>query len=208
MQVKSWSAGIVVAFGVLFGLSTGASALVVAATGAVPSSPLDSSDFVSFGRTVNGSGTAFDEFWEFQYGSGSVKVTLENDNGSSIPAPAWETDITNLTLKAYADADGAIDGSVDYTLGSELGSLMLGPVQNGVTDLVVNGDEILTFFAALFTPGNFYAFRVEGETSGTQRGVYNVQVEVVPLPPAIWLFISALVSLVSFARIRRGGAPA
>jgi hypothetical protein len=55
-----------------------------------------------------------------------------------------------------------------------------------------------------------YVLRVSGTASGF-GGNYGVLLNVgdvaeVPLPPAVWLFISAIVGLVSFARKRRGRA--
>jgi len=203
MNMKRWFAGIAVTVALMFGASTGALAIV----STVPESPLDAGEFSSFSNQINGSGVAFTDYWEFVYNSGSLILTLENDNGFSDPNPPFDVDITGLQLALYEDSNAAA-GAV--TLGSQLGAT-LGPVASGVIDGLENPDLTALFAATLFTPGSNYVFVISGTTSVGQnvvRGRYNVELSSVPLPPAIWLFISALVGLVSFARIRRNGTPA
>lgn len=205
MRMKQWITGAAVGLALAVGIPTGASAVV--ATGTVPDSPIDIGDFSSFNSQIDGSGVAFTEYWEFVYGSGSLIVTLENDNGFSDPNPPYDVDITGLQLAVYQDTDAAA-GSV--TPGLQIGST-LGPVASGVIDGLENPDLTTLFAASLFAPGSNYVFVISGTTSVGQDvrlGRYNVELSSVPLPPAIWLFISALVGLVSFARIRRNGTAA
>jgi hypothetical protein len=69
---------------------------------------------------------------------------------------------------------------------------------------------LFTLTHADLSPAADYVLRVTGTAAGF-GGNYGVLLNVgdvsqVPLPPAIWLFISAIVGLVSLARRRRGQA--
>ena len=52
--------------------------------------------------------------------------------------------------------------------------------------------------------GSFIALFNDGGTDGDfDDFAVKISVSPVPLPPAVWLFISAILGLVSFTRIRR-----
>lgn len=203
MQMRNWITGVTVAVGLAFGMSTGASALV----GTVPGSPLNFTEFSgSFGNTIVGNGASVLDQWEFEYGSGSLDITLQNDTGgSTAPNPPWESNIAGLTLKIFEDDDNTVNSA--FIKGVQVGP-DLGAVTTATTAGTGNQDLTLRFFKNLFTPGDVYFLEITGTTTGLDRGIYNIEVNTVPLPPAIWLFLSALVGLVSFARIRRNGTPA
>lgn len=192
MQMKHWITGVTVAIALAFGMSTGASALVVeTATIGVPGShdygaaiPTGSFDD-SYAFTLSGADGTLDSF-----------TTVFNSQSANI-------DVSSVVVSLYSYA-GSLAVTDDPFDGSE-----------SFIASVSSASGTNPFFFTLsylgLTEGVQYFVQVVGDLAGeATSGNYSVNVNVsnVPLPPAIWLFISALVGLVSFARIRRNGTPA
>jgi hypothetical protein len=75
------------------------------------------------------------------------------------------------------------------------------------TDLatgVLSGGALALSYSGL-TSGVDYGFLFFGTITGTSGGFYagNFTVSAVPLPPAVWLFLSALIGLVGVVRRKR-----
>jgi hypothetical protein len=71
--------------------------------------------------------------------------------------------------------------------------------------LATGSGSLVTLNSSALTNGSTYGFLFNGAVSGTNGGVYagTYSVAAVPLPPAIWLFLSALIGLVGVVRSRR-----
>lgn len=99
-----------------------------------------------------------------------------------------------------ASSTGMLDFLVPFILTSGGG----GTAENGVA--ISTG---LSFALADFTPTSVIVLFDDSGT-GTDYDDFAVRISVsqVPLPPAVWLLLSAILGLVSFSRIRRGEARA
>lgn len=187
MQMKHWITGAAVTLALAFGLSTGASALVIDDLGtiAVPGA-------ANSGNTP--ASGMFSDQYEFQAANFANVLELTTTLNDS----SFNIDIAGVTVSLFKALAGVGVGNAPTADGAAL-----------ATAAGVAGTQVSLVFAGL-APATPYFIQVVGDASGTSGGNYSVQVNLsqVPLPPAIWLFISALVGLVSFARIRRGGAPA
>ncbi|MCG8544222.1 MAG: hypothetical protein MJE12_08450 [Alphaproteobacteria bacterium] len=93
-------------------------------------------------------------------------------------------------------------------LGLTLDLFTAANVQIPGTFLVPNGNGAAQFvnFAYGGLAAGDYFFKISGQLGpDAKNGQYAAEFSVseVPLPPAVWLFISAILGMVSFARIRR-----
>jgi hypothetical protein len=115
------------------------------------------------------------------------------------------TNNDNLQLFVYYSADLTSDptgGTV--TFGDPNTAPATGLVGSTAEVGTGGGNPFESLFLGNMLPGNYWAL-VVGQPNTTGGYTGTLSVSAVPLPPAIWLFISALVGLVSFARIRRNG---
>ena len=80
-----------------------------------------------------------------------------------------------------------------------------GPVSGGTADL-----QFELTVAGLFEPnakGNTFAAKISSQQGGNAGGfVSHGSVSQVPLPAAVWLFLSALAGLAVFSRRRKAAA--
>lgn len=142
----------------------------------------DSGDFATSVDVVTPSdnGDSFAHAWTFTLNeSAHIDGTLTNDN----TRPAF--DINGLSLQLFNAAD----------LTSNIGDTFVVPS---------SGFNPFVSFAYLNLPAGDYFFKVSGTVLGSD-GQYTSQfgVSEVPLPPAIWLFVSAILGLASVTRVRR-----
>lgn len=196
MKMKNWIMGVAITFALAFGMSTGASALVADFTGTLSNSPFDIGETGGATKEILGDqdgGHLFNHAWEFTLNSESNMSGTLTDNNTTRPS----FDLTDLVIALY--------NAADTTFTTALGTFACFTCNTDVDN------PFVSFAFGPLTAGD-YVFLVSGATtdSSTFNGQYTVQTSVsaVPLPAAIWLFISALVGLVSFARIRRDGTPA
>ncbi len=101
---------------------------------------------------------------------------------------------TGATPAGTTNTFGLLGGLVDFAFQSTIG----GTAANGA---IAAGISIA--FADL-GDGSFIALFNDGGTDADfDDFAVKIAVSPVPLPPAVWLFISAILGLVSFTRIRR-----
>jgi hypothetical protein len=86
---------------------------------------------------------------------------------------------------------------VDFKIPAAFDLLALGISQDGNPLGFTFAND--TFKFDVVTPGTLTANLVANPQDGTS-GFYAMQVMAVPIPPAIWLFLSALTGIVSVAR--------
>lgn len=197
MQARRWIRGVALGAALSFGVATNAFAAVVANdfTGSADcggDATCDIGEAVGFVRQVNeigtGDGTSYNDLYDFTLSSAS------NIIGSFF---------TNNTLSGFNTTGVSIELFYDPAgLNTSVGSFNV-PDGNGSIQSVA--------IAFLNLLAGDYRFVVDGFIPDDQsKGQYQLQANIsaVPLPPAIWLFISALIGLVSFARIRRNGTAA
>lgn len=107
----------------------------------------------------------------------------------------FSTDSTPVGTTAQVAFGGGLDFLVDFVLSSSGGGSAAngGPISPGLSFAFANITD--TSVILLFDDGGF----------GTDFDDMAIKVSVsqVPLPPAVWLLISAILGLVSFSRIRR-----
>ena len=153
-------------------------------------SPYNAGDLGSFNETVGtnsivGPNVGFFQAKTFtlnQFSSIAGAITANNTVAGF--------NILNLTLELFTAANVQIPGSF----------------------VVPNGDGAAPFinFAFGSLAAGDYFFKISGQIGPNSKdGVYSGEFNVseVPLPPAVWLFISAILGMVSFARIRRNKQP-
>jgi hypothetical protein len=186
MQLKRWAIALMTSGVLVLGIVSQASAVVV-----------------DFGvRDVTSTGTdAFGDFQahtqaeaqpftdSFNFGvNGDTAVTFElqvnNSQGRLIDVTTGSASLFSAELLA----GGASIGSGVFA------------TQNGV-----NGTTFTLAFANL-DPGIDYTLRVIGTVLAAAGGTYTFSANLsnVPLPAAVWLFLSALAGLATLARTRRG----
>jgi hypothetical protein len=153
-------------------------------------SSCDVGEGLGFSRTVEGStsdDTTYTDDYAFTLNeAATITGTVSANNTES---PFFNQ---NVTLALIFDPAGA----ATPVIGSP----------NPITLPNTNGIEVFQAFLFSNLAAGDYAFEISGLIAqGLQGGQYEVQsvISAVPLPPAIWLFLSALVGLVSFARVRR-----
>ncbi len=101
---------------------------------------------------------------------------------------------TGATAPGVSSTFGLAGGLLDFAFQSTIG----GTAANGA---IAAGISIA--FADL-GDGSFIALFNDGGTDGDfDDFAVKIAVSPIPLPPAVWLFISAILGLVSFTRIRR-----
>lgn len=86
-----------------------------------------------------------------------------------------------------------------------LDSVTVSLLENGVTVAVATAiANVFDLAYANLAPAVDYTLRVQGLALGDSGGLYSLVVDVspVPLPPAVWLFVSALLGLISVSRLR------
>jgi hypothetical protein len=132
------------------------------------------------------------------------------------------TDVYKFTLNSAADLDSAV---LNFNLlslthikyftlwlvdcGADGNSTTCNPSTDGNLDSEVGPNTILPSILTLsfsgLTPGVHYGFLVTGKVTGLLGGAYlgHVTLSAVPVPAAVWLFVSGLVGLVVFVRRRR-----
>lgn len=147
-----------------------------------PFSVGDAGDFASSvdAVTPSDSGDAFNHAWEFTLlESAHLQGTLTNNNTQ----PSF--DIIGPSLELFSTSD----------LTTQIGETFVVPS---------GGANPFVHFAFLNLAAGDYIFKVSGTLLGSD-GQYASQFAVneVPLPPAVWLLISALLGLVSIGRLRR-----
>ena len=183
---------------VLFGFPGESRALVCGAdvcevAGNVTGSPLVVGDFGNFATSVDtvndtlvgkppeNSGDSYAHAWQFNLTEAAhISGTLTKNNTLS----NFRQDPVYLELFSQADLSTNIGGTF-FVPGT-------------------GGDNPFTAFRfANLAPG-LYFFKVAGTLIGND-GQYAGQLEVseVPLPPAMWLFVTAILGLVSVVRKRR-----
>jgi hypothetical protein len=128
-----------------------------------------------------GNGLNFEEF----YANFSQPV---GTGGITILTPGWEL-VTSGGGGGTAGNFGQFSVKID------------GPVSGGTADL-----QFTLTVAGLFEPnskGNTFAAKISSQQGGNAGGfVSNGSVSQVPLPAAMWLFLSALAGLAAFSRRR------
>lgn len=187
----------------LFGFSTEGRALVCGAdvcevAGNVNGSPLVVGDFGNFATSVDAvndtlvgkppenSGDSYAHAWQFALNERAhLTGTLTKNNTLA----NFQQDPVSLQLFSQADLTNAIGGTFFVPLNGQ-------------------PNPFTPFRFANLEPG-VYFFKVAGTLIGND-GQYAGQLTVgeVPLPPAIWLFLSAILGLVTIVRKRRAVATA
>lgn len=154
--------------------------------GSAAVSPFNIGDVGSFARTVSDNSTVGPNVGFFQ----AVTFTLNEFSSISGTFEANNTgagfNILGLTLELFTASNVQIPG----------------------TFIVPNGNGASPFVAFAYggLAAGDYLFKIAGQIGPNSKdGVYSGEFSVseVPLPPAVWLFISAILGMVSFARIRR-----
>lgn len=193
--------GLLVA-GFLVAASSSANALVCGTmtcelAGAANDSPYsvgDAGDFATSVDNVNdpvvrfppeNAGDSFAHGWTFTLTEAAhINGTLTNNNS----LPAFSIDGLTLELFGADNPAAAIGGAFVVPTG---------------------GTNPLVQFAYMNLGAGDYFFKVTGDLL-SDDGQYTSQVAVsqVPLPPAIWMFLTALIGWVSVARIGRRGTTA
>lgn len=159
--------------------------------GPVNDSPFNVGEFGDFASSVDNvsdgqnlppenAGDMFAHAWSFTLNeNANVNGTITNNNSIA------GFNIKDLTLQLFAIGD----------LTNNIGGTFVAPA---------TGTNPLVAFAFLdLAPGDYF-FKVSGELL-TNDGQYTSQLAVsqVPLPPAIWLLLSAILGMVSITRFRR-----
>jgi hypothetical protein len=147
----------------------------------------DSGDFASSVDVITPSsdGDSFAHAWSFTLNEAArIDGTLTNNN----TRPTFDIDGLSLQLFSTDDLSSAIGGTFTVT--------------------TAGFNPFVNFGYANLTAGD-YIFKVAGIVDGSD-GQYASQfgVSEVPLPPAIWLLVSAILGLTSIARVRRGARAA
>lgn len=160
--------------------------IVVGATNDSPFNVGDSGDFTTGVDAVSptNAGESFAHAWTFTLNEpGRIDGTLTNNN--TLPA----FNISGLSLELFSTGD----------LANNIGDTFVVPAA-GVNPFVN--------FAFNNLGAGDYFFKVSGELLASD-GQYASQLAVsqVPLPPAIWLFISALLGWASIGRFARRTQP-
>jgi hypothetical protein len=155
---------------------------VAGPTNDTPFSVGDSGDFASSvdAITPSDNGDGFAHAWTFTLNEAvNLEGTLTNDNTRSA------FNISGLTLELFSASD----------LATAIGGAFVVPP---------SGFNPFVSFAYLNLPAGDYFFKVSGTLAGSD-GQYTSQfgVSQVPLPPAVWLLVSALLGLASVTRLRR-----
>jgi hypothetical protein len=161
-----------------------------AVAGATNDSPLSVGDAGDFATSVDvvtpsDNGDEFNHAWTFTLlENAHLQGSLTNNN----TRPAFNID--GLSLELFSADD----------LTTSLGDTFVVP--SAGTNPFVN-------FAFLNLAAGDYIFKVSGTVLGSD-GQYASQFAVseVPLPPAVWLLVSALLGLASITRLRRQAQPA
>jgi hypothetical protein len=187
----------------LFGFSTESRALVCGAdvcevAGNVNGSPLVVGDFGNFATSVDAvndtlvgkppenSGDSYAHAWQFALNERAhIAGTLTKNN----TLPNFAQDPVSIQLFSQADLANAIGGTFFVPSNSQ-------------------PNPFAAFRFANLEPG-VYFFKVAGTLIGND-GQYAGQLTVgeVPLPPAIWLFLTAILGLTTIVRKRRTVAAA
>lgn len=184
MKLKSLAIATLSAVVLVFGIVSNASAVVV-----------------DFGlRDVASTGT--DAFGHFQSHTFAEPQPFQDDFLFSVNHGAkitFELQVNN-TQGRLINITSASPGVLTAELladGSAIGSGVF------ATQDVPNGNTFTLDFADLQTGVN-YSLQVIGNVLSQQGGTYTFSANLsqVPLPAAVWLFLSALVGLVSAAKIR------
>jgi hypothetical protein len=150
-------------------------------------------------------------------------VTNSLPPSGTLPSSGAFTDIYRFTLSAGADLSAAVL-DVNFNTLFNLKSFHVDLVNcGGLGASCTSGDPVLDTSGTVTT--NFpvtvtlatnglntvtqYAVRIAGIVAGSLGGAYsgNVTLSAVPVPPAVWLLLSALIGLAVFVR-RQGAAPA
>lgn len=142
----------------------------------------DSGDFASSVDVITpvSDGDSFAHAWSFTLNEAArIDGTLTNNN----TRPTFDIDGLSLQLFSTTDLTTAIGGTFTVTAAG------FNPFVNFSFANLASGD---------------YIFAVTGTVDGSD-GQYTSQfgVSEVPLPPAVWLLISAILGLTSIARVRR-----
>lgn len=189
MKMKSLAITVVAAVVMVFGVVSSASAVVV-----------------DFGlRDVSTTGT--DAFGHFQSHTFAEPQPFTDDftfsvnNGADI---TFELQVNNT--------QGRLINVTTASAGVLTAQLLAGgaPIGAGVfaSQNLPNGTTFTLAFADLQT-GVDYSLQVIGNVLATQGGTYTFSANLsqVPLPAAVWLFLTALVGLVSATKIRLKNKP-
>ncbi|MGH6619181.1 MAG: hypothetical protein ACREF6_06525 [Alphaproteobacteria bacterium] len=142
---------------------------------------------------------------------GERPVPSAINTGNITPTGAFSDDFTfNVSASSGVVASVAINNGQGFAINPA--SFEVSLFENGSdTGAVADRTGLLfTLSHADLSAAADYILRVSGTAAGF-GGNYGVllnvgEVSQVPLPPAVWLFISALVGLVSLARRRRDRA--
>ncbi len=166
-------------------LATGANAAVVVGNlGALNAG--DSEGFAKFTSTANSAQLSGGQIFEFMINSGtffdaaSASVKL----GTLIGISGLTMDLVESTSAGFASFSTLAVGTPS---GSEI-ELSYSGLSSGIS------------YGLLFTGV------ITGTRGGTYAGTYTVS--AVPLPPAVWLSLSALIGLAGVVRHKRKGSPA
>jgi hypothetical protein len=167
------------------GLATGATAAVVVAgpdgdlgtlsIGTTGSFSHITTDNAQFSAPLPGGGEVimFQLSTDANIAAAAVNINLQNILG-----------ISNFGFKLVQAGSGS-----DFTTFTDLAT---GVLSDGALSLSLSG----------LMSGVFYGFLFFGEITGSSGGFYagNFTVSAVPLPPAVWLFLSALIGLAGVVR--------
>lgn len=127
-----------------------------------------------------------------------VAFTFQVDSPASIDSVLVTVDAGNFAIDNFNLALFEGTPNADGTQGaaSNVGATVTSLVNAGgveVVELVFSGLNALTT----------YFLQVQGNVTGSSGGSFSGTITVVPLPPAVLLFASALIGLACFARFRR-----
>lgn len=168
------------------GLATGANAAVVVA------GPDGDLGFLSIGDTGSFSHITTDnaQFSAPLLAGGGEVIMFQLSTNSNIAAAALNINLQNtLGISGFGFKLVQAGAGSDFTTFTDLAT---GALNDGALTLSKSG----------LMSGIFYGFLFFGEITGTSGGFYagNFTVSAVPLPPAVWLFLSALIGLVGVVR--------
>lgn len=167
-------------------------------------------DVCEVAGNVNGSPLSVGEFGDFATSVDVVNDTLIGrppENAGDSYAHAWQFSLTerahitgtlskNNTLANFEQHPVSLQLFNQADLANDIGATFLVPLDS-------RPNPFVAFRYANLTPG-VYLFKVAGTLVGND-GQYAAQLRVgeVPLPPAIWLFLTAVLGLVTIVRKRR-----
>lgn len=172
-------------------------------------------DVCEVAGTVNGSPLSVGNFGNFETSVDAVNdvsVGKPPENAGDSYAHAWQFSLTeaahisgtltkNNTLSNFRQNPVALQLFSQEDLANSIGTTFFVPVDGA-------DNPFIAFRYANLAPG-LYFFKVAGTLIGN-NGQYAGQLAVseVPLPPAMWLFITAILGLVSVVRKRRSATAA